>query len=125
MNEVKTENAMNDQLLAKESKRKHEVHIIFSEEQYALIKENADKAHLRMAPYCRKLILDGRYRLEVRTPMEMEKLEDISKKMSEILDAEMEILRQLRYSGQLNETVEHQITESVACMGAIRDELLK
>ena len=104
--------------MQKKDVRNKKVSVLLLESEHEQIWEQSRQTHISVSSLCRMLILDRIPQIVYREPAEMAMLEKISEKMDEILNTDMEMLRQLRLMGEWTEesreTIESQ--EKELCM---------
>lgn len=101
--------------MGKTEKRTKRVMMMLTESEHEQLVKEAERAHIPKSVLCRKLISAGNVRVAYRKPAEMAMLEKIYDTMSQIMESDMEMLRQLRLMGEWTEqaqkTIEDQIKE--------------
>lgn len=89
----------------KSGKYPYSINLSVSEADYERLCREADEINIPLATYCRKLLEAGSYTFQLRQPKEMEVLEEICANVTGIHEEDMEILRQVRFSGQFTEAM--------------------
>ena len=88
----------------KDPKEKKRMSITLKE--YERLTVEAENARLPVATYCAKLLEDGVYSINLRSPAEMDLLKEILSCVSEIQNNDREVLRQLRITGKATDSLE-------------------
>lgn len=90
----------------KDPKEKKRMSITLKTREYERLTVEAENARLPVATYCAKLLEDGEYKINLRSPMEMDLLKEILSCVSGIQNNDRELLRQLRITGKATDSLE-------------------
>lgn len=90
----------------KDPKEKKRMSITLKTQEYERLTLEAENARLPVATYCAKLLEDGEYTINLRSPAEMDLLREILSCVSGIQKDDREVLRQLRITGKATDSLE-------------------
>jgi len=107
----------------KDPKEKKRMSITLKPQEYDRLSTEAQNARLPLATYCAKLLEDGEYKINLRSPAEMNLLREILSCVSGIQKDDREVLRQLRITGMDTESLETTIYRQTGKLDQLVREL--
>lgn len=111
------ENTYNQTGSSKEMRnRTRSLTILINDRIYDKLSSQAAKAHVSISALIRSYVETGEWKINIRKPAEMEKLDKIFDHTGRILETDMEILRQLRLTGEVPKELTDEITRRTAVL---------